>query len=289
MSNRNNHLLLLIGIFLSLAAGMDNLKAQESPTSALDKYFKLVSMEPSMAKMLFMEGATVTTITYNQSEQPIARNLSVAGFLSDLQAVDSGYSIKMEPVVLLNREHKSTTRIFCSVYARFAEDGSTDTLLSRSMQSFTFVEFENQWKITSISIQNEHPSIPIPSKLWPQDLTYDLFKGQSPAPAAEVSAYDPNKVYTAKEVDEPPVYTGSEKEFRKKLSTWGVDDANMEGRTPFTVLIEEDGSAKLDYVNDLSGPQIEKAKSMVESMSLWYPAIVDKASVKCRLIFYINE
>jgi hypothetical protein len=112
---------------------------------------------------------------------------------------------------------------------------------------------------------------------------------EASANALDTTPYDPNKVYNADQVDLPPVYPGEAQLFIDLLDAFEVSAEAKESYTPFTVVIEEDGQAVLKYVGDLSGAQITEAKSFVNSMLLWYPALKDKASVKCKLIFYIHE
>ena len=261
---------------------------QQSPLVTFDAYFGQLSGTPDSALALFRPEARIVTITYDEDRAATASSLSVPEFLGDLTELSQDYDIHLEPLVVIYREYGSTVRAFCSVYGRFASLGSSDSLLSRSVQSFTLVEFRGTWKISGITIQNESPGMPLPSQLWPTELTAKLlnssFIGQQ-----GTKTYDPDRIFNESEVDELPVYPGDGQLYQSLLKAFDTSDASEEDKKPFTIIIEEDGQAYIDSVNELSKKQAAKATSLVASMLLWYPAIVDKASVKCRKTLYIGE
>lgn len=267
---------------------LGQLHAQETAITALDNYFNRISDNPASSREMFMEQARITTVTYDAKGLPTAKSLKVDAYLADLINVSTAFAIKLQPVVLVTREHSHAASIYCSVYGRFAPNQGNDSIIVKSMQSFKMVQFNGHWKISGITIQNEAPSSAIPEAVWPEDLTYHLFKTKTERQKA-TAAYDPNKIYTVGQVDERPVYPGENKEYLSMLGSFGASDKAQEGKTPFTIVINEDGEARLDYVNDLSGAQIEQAKKLVAAMIPWYPALFDKASVKCRKVLYISE
>lgn len=283
-----------IVVFISFSMlALFSSKAQNSPfpyLNLMDEYFTNSSSEDKSIAGLFSEKAAIRTITYTENGSQELNTFSASAFEAELNTLRTDYNLFQEPVVLLSQGYGALETFFCSVHTRLVHKTDGDTIHLRSMQSFQLI-INGGWKIHHLTIQNENLRSPISEQLWPKELTHAI--GINPRTAPKESSesfdeYDPNKVYNTADVDEKPVYPGQPALFETLLETFDVVLSANNTHTPFTIEIQEDGLAELKYVNDLSGAQIEKAKSFVNSMLIWYPAIKDKASVRCKLIMYIQ-
>jgi len=269
-----------------------NSKAQEVDNSinALDKYFSTSSTSGQSITSHFTNGAIVRTITYDEEGIQIINSFSASAFNDEIALLRSDFHILQEPVVLLNQSYGGLQSVFCSVRTRLVRLDNKDTLNVRSIHSFQLIQSDG-WKIQHLVIQNENPWSPISDDLWPKELTASIRNGKniSESQASEpFETYDPNKVYNVSEVDEAPVYPGQKSLFQDLMKSFDVTLQEDESHSPFIIEIAEDGLASLKYVNDLSGSQMESAKSFVNSMLIWFPAIKDKASVRCKMVMYIK-
>jgi len=284
------NIVLSAGFFL---LAIPTLNAQESLYPYLhlmDDYFTRSSTENNSITELFTAEATIRSITYNQDGTQKINTFSASSYESELNALRADYKLFQEPVVLLSQGYGALETFFCSVHTGLIHKIDGDTINLRSAQSFQLVN-KDGWKIHHLSIQNENPWSPISDNLWPKELTASISNGKniSESQASEpFETYDPNKVYNVSEVDEAPVYPGQKSLLQDLMKSFDVTLQEDESHSPFIIEIAEDGLASLKYVNDLSGSQIESAKSFVNSMLIWYPAIKDKASVRCKMVMYIK-
>lgn len=266
--------------------------AQLGPVDAVDQYFSWLSEPNKPVSSLFASNANVSAVVYDSTGVSQLKTLSPAQFDQEMLALKQVYLMKQEPLVLLLRSYGEAASVYCSVWIRFVDQTTKDTLLTKSIQSIRLLKSGEQWLIAHILQQNEHPSFPITGDLWPYQLAKNLPENsifQAEKEGTDFEIYDPNVVFNLDQVDEPPVYPGPNSSWNELLKSFDVLTTESQGYTPFTVVINEDGGANLAYVGDLSGYQITKATSFVRSMMVWYPAILDAASVKCKLIFYIHE
>lgn len=280
-------------LLIAMVIASSPMLAQESDAvviDALDDYFSSSSSPTETITKYFTSEAVVRSITYDINGNQVINTFSASAFQSELTTLRTQFALFQEPVVLLNQGYGALETFFCSVHTRLVDTLNNDTLNIRSIQSFQLVN-KNGWKIHHLTIQNENPWSPISEKLWPKELTKQIEIERAEfaeSSGTEFDTYDPNRVYSTDEVDEAPVYPGRKELFQSLLETFDVVTTAKETHTPFTIEIQEDGLAELKYVNDLSEAQIAKAKSFVNSMLIWYPAIKDKASVRCKLIMYIQ-
>lgn len=281
------------GMLLLTCLAYPPLSAQEvydTPLKAVDHFFETVGQ--SGAKDIFSEKAVITALRYDSLGNPSYLPYTPTSFDTELANLHQAFEVSQEPVVIVYREYFSVASIFCSVWSRFVDRSTSDTLISRSVQSFKLVRVGNGWKINHLIIQNESPAYPLANDMWPPEITSGLTAESGPALAVADTAfatYDPSRVYTPAEVDEPPVYPGTPKAFDDLLRASNVQVNAAPGYSPFTVIIAEDGGASLDNTTGLSNYQRAKAETFTRSMLVWYPAILDAASVKCKLTFYILE
>lgn len=281
-------------LFLTAALALtlaDTLRAQATtPLQCVDRFFEAFSGNADFGNV-FSEKAVVTSVLYDSLGNPGYQSFDPAAFREELGSLSTGFQPTQEPVVLVYREYASVASLFCSVWSRFVDRTTSDTIVSRSIQSFKLLRSGDEWKIYHLVIQNEHPGDPFNAGLWPPEITGQLKQESSAAQAEENSfgTYDPTRIYSPEEVDEPPVYPGTRAQFETMLNTNNVQDVAAPGYTAFTVVIAEDGEAGLASTENLGNYQRAKAETFVRSMLLWYPAILDAASVKCKLTFYIRE
>lgn len=286
----NRHILVLASATM---LALSSIKAQEVtyPTlDMMDEYFTSSSTQSESIVQFFTSEAAIRSITYNEDGSPVVNTFSASAFENELKALRADYDLFQEPVVLLSQGYGSLETFFCSVHTRLIHKIDGDTIHLRSMQSFQLINNDG-WKIHHLVIQNENLWSPISEQLWPKELTHAIGINPRTVPLENAEAfdeYDPSRVYNVSEVDEAPVYPGQAALFETLLETFDVVISENDTHSPFTIEIQEDGLAQLKYVNDLSGAQIDKAKTFVNSMLIWYPAIKDKASVRCKLIMYIR-
>jgi hypothetical protein len=278
----------LIGLVISTLMSF----GQSTPIEACDDFFNSLSIESPTISNLFTRGAHITSLVYDSAGLPQNKSFTPAEFQTQIQSLSNDFNIDQKPVVLIFRQYQSLASIYCSVWITLTDKETGKTLKSRSIQSLKFVRDSGAWKINHIVIQNEHPNYPIDDEMFPIKLTQPLESRmtQDLSVMPDFSTeYDTNKVYRMEEVDEPPVYPGTDNSLSDLLQSFDVTTQPSPGYTPFIITIDEDGSAYLSYAHDLSGFQISRAESLVRSMLIWYPAIKYAASVKCKLILYIHD
>jgi hypothetical protein len=272
--------------------------AQTEPKTAIDvvdEYFEHLSTQSEKLTTLFTPIAGISSVVYDTAGQAKHVRFNRDSYLKELQKTATYYDYLQEPVVIINRSYGVANSIYASVYMKFVSKDKKDTLESKSVQSFKLLFINNQWLIDHVSIQNEIPGIELDDYLWPEELTKQLAKT---APVSKSNTtdfvgaeYDASKLYKVNEVDEVPVYPGGEKALKLVFSKYGVSqpkNSSQETGSPFLLEISEDGGAKPYYINDLSGTQILQVKKMCEQMDAWYPALKDKASVRCRIKLFIK-
>lgn len=272
-------------------------KAQTETKTAIDvvdDYFEHLSNQSEFITNVFTPIAGISSVVYDSTGKAKHVRYDREGYLKALQKTAKYYDFLQEPVVLINRSYGAANSIYTSVYIKFISKDKKDTIESKSVQSFKLLFIDNQWLIDHLSIQNEIPGVEIEDYLWPSELTKQLNKSvpKSKNQTSDYSGseYDSNKIYRIDEVDEAPVYP-SEKALRQLLAKYKVTQpptSSGNPGSPFLIEISEDGGAKPYYINDLSGEQILRVKKMCEEMDAWYPALKDKASVRCRLKFFIQ-
>ncbi len=262
----------------------------EASIAHIDALYRSTGDSLAAIPSFFHEQARIHTITYDSNGNSQINALDPSEYQAELASLAEVYDIHQEPLVLVARSYGALASYYYSVYTRLSEPNGTRNVI-KSIQTAHLV-YDNGWKISHLSVQNENPYAPISDDLWPEALTKSLYAQdllRDASPALDTTPYDPNKVYNPSQVDEVPAYPGSPELYADLLKAFDVMTAPEKGYTPFTVVIEEDGQAVLKYVGDLSGTQITDAKNFVDSMLLWYPALKDKASVKCKLTFYLHE
>jgi hypothetical protein len=256
---------------------------QKSAVDVVDQYFEQLSAQSEFLTTLFTPEAGISTVVYDSNGIATQVKYARESYLKELQRTGEYYNFIQEPVVLIDRSYRYSTSIYTSVFMQFVSKDGTDTLKSKSVQSFKLLFIDGNWRIDHLSIQNEIPGTKLDDYLWPDELTASLSKvNPVSAPEPIVSLYDENKIYSITEVDEKPVYPGKSSELSQLLKKYNADNTGENG-SPFLILISEDGGASLYYVNDLSGEQIKRAQALTEAMMPWYPALKNKASVKCKL------
>jgi len=249
----------------------------------VDHYFEQLSAQSEFLTTLFTPEAGISTVVYDSNGIATQVKYSRESYLKELQRTGEYYNFIQEPLVLIDRSYGYATSIYTSVFMQFVSKDGTDTLKSKSVQSFKLLFIDGNWKIDHLSIQNEIPGTKLDDFLWPEELTASLSNvNPVSAPEPVVSLYDENKIYSTTEVDEKPVYPGKSSELSQLLKKYNASDSGENG-SPFLILISEDGGASLYYVNDLSSDQISRAQALTEAMVPWYPALKDKASVKCKI------
>lgn len=215
------------------------------------------------------------------NEEGNVKNLSVAEFADEVSSVQESFTQSFNTVVSLHRRVGPLSTIFCSVHGQLVDKDTEDTVYTRAIHSYKLIQGQEGWKILQLNIQNEQEAFN--SDLWPDQIT-----NQFPLKSRKkVIVYNGDKLFNVESVDLAPQYPFQD-EFNALLSEFKVQIGQVENLGPFTVIINEDGTAALGYVGDLSGEQIEQAKEFVSGMSPWYPAVYEKSSVKCKLIFSIE-
>lgn len=275
----------------------------QTPLELLDAFTDAVSKPTVEVDTFFTENARVSSLIYLENDETKHQHQSPSEFKAQLQNIHVDFIMNQTPLVLVYREYKTVASIFSSVFVQFKEKSTGEVIETTNMQSLKFVLDDDGWRISQLSIQNEHPSYPIDSVMQPESLK-NKYRNRKAATIERVQVepmrdarplddfsteYDPNKVYNVNEVDEIPVYPTGQEGLNQVLRQFNVVTQQQVGYTPFIVTIEEDGSPTLTYTHDLSGFQIAQAESFVRSMLFWYPAIKYAASVKCKLIFYIRD
>lgn len=276
-----------------LFSGLLFTSSAQSPASIahIDAFFHSTAADLTSTESFFHEKARIKTITYDENGESIINVLSPKEYVNELEKLNTDYALNQEAVVLIARSYGALATYFFSVYTRLQDRSSGNNMVLKSVQTAHLI-FDQGWKISHLSVQNENPFSPLSADLWPSALTKALYADtltNNLLAQLDTTPYDPSKVYNADEVDLAPTYPGNKEVFESLLAAFKVSTQTAEGYSPFTVIIEEDGQAVLHYAGDLSGKQIKQAQSFVNSMLLWYPALKDKASVKCKLILYINE
>ncbi len=282
--------LIFTSMFMFVSSPMRSQESLYPTLDLMDEYFTNSSTQNASIVQHFTLEASIRSVTYNEDGSQNITTFTASTFENELNNLRKVYDLFQEPVVLLSQGYGALETFFCSVHTRLVDTLNNDTINIRSIQSFQLVN-KTGWKIHHLTIQNENPWSPISEKLWPKELTKQIEIERAEvaeSSGTEFDTYDPNRVYSTDEVDEAPVYPGRKELFQSLLETFDVVTTANETHTPFTIEIQEDGLAALKYVNDLSEAQIAKAKSFVNSMLIWYPAIKDKASVRCKLIMYIQ-
>ncbi len=271
--------------------------AQQSPITAFDLFYNPYEYGDRDMESLFTKTGNISTIFYDTSGLPNLKSFMPAEYKEQLNLINETYLINRTPEVLILREYGTVARIYSSVNINLKNRSSGEVLLNNTIQSVQLVRVQGQWKISHISIQSEHPSFPIDSKMLkeePRETSQQEAdvenQTESNLSIPHFSAeYDPNKVYRVNEVDELPFYPGDTQLFLNLKKTYAVVDQTTDGYSPFIVTILEDGLAELSYTHDLSGFQIAQAESFVRSMLIWYPAVKYASSVKCKIVFFIRE
>jgi len=279
-------------VLLCLATSMF---AQVPSTSvdALDAFYHASSKVGFNPNDHLLSTARCQVVTYTEDGSTKAISFTPQAYAVQIDTLTKLFEVDQQPVVILSRYYGHLATAYLSLYTRLVDRQNGDTLRLRSIQSVQMIE-QNGWKIASLVIQNEVDAYPFSEELWPRELSADLTLGvgsspqidAAPAPTTDED-YDPNKVYNVDQLQVAPEYPGDPALFTSLLSSFEVTmDDSLEG-SPFTVVIEEDGFARIGYVGDLSGAEIERAESFVQSMLIWYPGVHDDASVKTKLIFYL--
>lgn len=259
----------------------------------IDQYFELWKTQDDALTSLFTPAASISTITYDSAGKAVLKQFERNEYLNELRKTREEFVLWQEPVVLINRSYGYAANYYCSVFSRYVSKQTNDTLNFRSIQSFKLLYADGGWKIDHILIQfGALDDSQFNQDLWPDTLVGAVNKGfKKDVPIATFSSYNADLIYGINEVDEAPVAAGTKREYDQIKAKFGItqtEQSNDALGSPFLVLISEDGTPTLYYVNDLSGEQIKKAQEFTKAMSPWYPAIKDKASVKCKLKFYIR-
>ncbi len=288
---------ILYSITAALLCFATSLLAQLPSTSvdALDAFYHASSRADFNPNDHLLPTARCQVVTYAEDGSTKAISFTPQAYAVQIDTLTKLFEVDQQPVVILSRYYGHLATAYLSLYTRLIDRQNGDTLRLRSMQSVQLIQ-QNGWKIASLVIQNEVEAYPFSEELWPRELSEDLKLGigsisqvepdttTSTSPEAD---YDPNKVYNVDQLQVAPEYPGDPALFTSLLSSFAATmDSSLEG-SPFTVVIEEDGFARLGYVGDLSGAEIERAQSFVKSMLIWYPGVLDDASVKTKLIFYL--
>jgi len=261
----------------------------DTPMKAVDHFFETVAQPQADTRSDFSDQGMITALRYDSAGNPSYLSYTPDSFQAEIRNLSKNFEVAQEPVVIVYREYMSVASVFCSVWSRFVDRANADTLVSRSIQSFKLVRMGSEWKINHLCIQNENPAYPLDEDMWPAEITAQLTAESGPGNNRADEVYDPTRVYNTTEVDEAPVYPGNAKVFEDLMKLSNVQTAPAPGFDPFTIVIAEDGQASLDNTEGLSNYQHAKAETFVRSMLIWYPAILDAASVKCKLTFYIRE
>lgn len=257
---------------------------------AIDAFYLSSARANFDPTMFFTPDARCQVVNYTEDGKSKIISLTQAEFSAQVDTLVKMFDVEQQPVVVLSRYYGHLATAYMSVYTRLIDKKSGDTLRLRSIQAVQMIQQPN-WKIASLVIQNEVASFPFSEELWPQELSAELALGIGESNAVDTTAtfslYDPSKVYNVDELQVAPEYPGDPSLYASLLSTFNVTtDGNAQG-APFTVVVEEDGFARLGYVGDLSGAEIERATSFVKSMLIWYPGVKNDASVKTKLVFYL--
>lgn len=294
MNRRIVHSVVLVVALICISSSS---YCQQSPITAFDLFFNTYEAYDQDIESLFTKTGRISTIYYDATGQPAIQSFTPSEYKVQLASIAEVYQIERTPKVLILREYGAIARIYSTVRIVLTDRSTSDVLVNNTIQSVQLIKTKGQWKINHISIQSEHPSYPIDSKLLPNEMAVGskvnnqsrVIEKHSPAIPDFSTEYDPNKVYKVNEVDELPFYPDDIQLFLNLKKTYGVVDQPTVGYTPFIVTIMEDGLAELTYTHDLSGFQIAQAESFVRSMMIWYPAVKYAASVKCEIVFYIRE
>ncbi|MEZ4722952.1 MAG: hypothetical protein R2813_13845 [Flavobacteriales bacterium] len=268
----------------SLLLASAHVQAQQSPIDRVDAFYESTS-SGSVETDLLRTDAVIRSIHYDSVGNSSLNSFTVSEFDHEIKNLGSVFEIKQTPLVLVERSYGNVASVYSSIYMSLKDRESGELLNANSIQSIKLIRDADQWKISSILIQNEHPSYPISADMLPDE----LLEHYAPNTSSEAfETYDTLQVYKVNEVDEIPVYP-DQGAFDDVLRTYEVVTEDQPGYTPFFITIGEDGFATLSYAHDLSAFQIQRAESFARSMLVWYPAIKNAASVKCRLLFYIRE
>lgn len=282
-------LLLLSLTWSSFALG----QAPSGSIDMLDQFYDACSRVNGNASSYFLPSGNCRIIQYDENGSPQALTLKPKAFEQQANTVASLFKVRQEPVVIYSRYYGHVATAYLSLYTQLIDEKNADTINVRNIH-IVQMTLRDDWKIIDMIVQPEVRSYPFSESLWPGELVGGIQMGLSTSNAnrakasADTTAYDPNQVHNQSELDVEPAYPGYPELYKSLLDSFGASDEAVENGSPFTVIIAEDGGAILGYVGDLSGAEIEKAKSFVNSMLIWYPGIKDEASVKSKLVFYFK-
>jgi hypothetical protein len=285
---------LLFLAFVAFGLPQADTNAQNAPLDAYDAFY----LEPINTKgnieRHFSQGARVSTMIYDSAGNSQNITLTPKEYDEQLFGAATDFMVTRTPEVLIYRSYEDLASVYSSVKIDLVDRESGESYSTFSVQSMKLARKFDDWYITHLSIQNESPIDPFPTHLL-QDrsanqpsLPAEPREGRVESSISD-APYDANVVYHLRDVDEPPVYPGDATAYSKFLAQYQITTIATSGYTPFLITIGEDGLASLSYAHDLSGFQITRAESFVRSMLIWYPAIKDAASVKCKLILYIHD
>jgi hypothetical protein len=283
---------LACSLLLLQAVGLG--QSPHASIAALDDFYAASAAPNFYVGHHFLPEAICHTITYDAQGQTEVHSMSLESFQAQIDTLQHYFMVNQRPVVVVSRYYGNLATAYLSVLTELIDRSSGDTLTLRSMQSVHLI-FDQNWFISHLVVQNEVSGFPFSNDFWPNQLTSEVEIGAHLKPSDEQPAnvdysvsYDPHKVYNTDEVELSPTYPGDARVFEHLLQSFGVSLTASEDATPFTVIIADDGLAKLGYVGDLNGAQITVAQDFVQSMMVWYPAVYQKASVPCKLIFYVK-
>jgi len=262
------------------SAPLTSVQAQYTAVEFVDAFLADNASGTDAVKTAFVDSGSRIWLSSSNQNTPI-RNLDVSAYLQEINTVNASFSTKFNTVVSIHRKAGPLSTVFCSVHGRLVDNETSDTVYTRAIHSYKLVQHDDGWKILQLNIQNEDE--PFVSELWPKELAtnYPLESKEN------VKIYKHNRPFNVDEVDLAPLYP-FEKELEDLLIEFAIQQGQIENESPFTIYISEDGEAVLGFVGDLSADQIESAKIFVSKMNLWYPAVKEKSSVKCKLIFSIK-
>ncbi|MEQ9187649.1 MAG: hypothetical protein RLP15_07925 [Cryomorphaceae bacterium] len=290
MKHLHFHIALIASLGLGMMPAVSLAQTPSTSVQAIDAFYLASARANFDPKAFFTPDAHCQVVNYTADGKSKIISLTQDEFSAQVDTLVKMFDVEQQPVVVLSRYYGHLATAYMSVYTRLIDKKSGDTLRLRSIQAVQMIQ-QTDWKIASLVIQNEVSTFPFSEELWPQELSAELALGIGESNAEDttetMSLYDPSKVYNIDELQVAPEYPGDPSLYTSLLSAFNVTtDGDAQG-APFTVVIEEDGFARLGYVGDLSGAQIERATSFVKSMLIWYPGVKSDASVKTKLVFYL--
>lgn len=283
---------LLLALSLVFLFGRHNAQ-NHGEIDLIDQYFELWKTQDTALTALFTQAASISVINYDSNGASSIKRFRINEYLSELRKTSQEFELWQEPVVLIKRSYGHASSFYCSVVSHYESRKSQNSITFRSIQSMKLLYVGNQWKIDHILVQfgrlNDYN---FDQSLWSDTLPQELNKKFNKKYLDNsISEYNTDKIYQTNEVDVVPITADSKEEYEKIKSRFNISESNESADsvgTPFLVLISEDGTPTLYYVNDLNDEQIKMAQEFTQSMLPWYPAIKNKASVKCKLKFYIR-